>query len=328
MKVLVTGGTGFTGSHLVRRLLEKGHEVRSLDYQEGLFADELRELGAEMRLGSITDRAVVDEMVKDCEVVFHLAAAFRELDVPDQHYWDVNVEGTRNVADASHRFGVRKLVYCSTQGVHGHIKDTPGNEESPIAPEDYYQYTKYEGERVLDEFIEKGLDAVTLRPTAIYGPGDPARFLMLFKMVKKGRFLMFGKGKTYYHPVHVSNLVDAFELAAESNGRTTGQAYIIADDKYWTLNELVEHVGKSMDVPATISHLPFWPLYGASCVCEAACKPLKIAPPLFRRRVNWFRQDRAFSIDKARSDLGYAPRVGIEEGLRETGEWYKEHNYI
>ncbi|GIW54482.1 MAG: hypothetical protein KatS3mg082_0886 [Nitrospiraceae bacterium] len=176
MKILVTGGTGFTGSHLVRRLLDRGHQVSVIDYQKGLFYDELKSKGATIELGGILDRDLIDRTMQGCEVVHHLAAAFRQLDVPNKYYWDVNVEGTRFLLDAALRHGVRKFVYCSTQGVHGHITNPPGNEESPIAPEDYYQYTKYEGERVVQQYLDKGLDAVTIRPTAIYGPGDPGRF--------------------------------------------------------------------------------------------------------------------------------------------------------
>ncbi len=328
MKILVTGGTGFTGSHLVRRLLDGGHQVRVLDNQEGLFHDELRELGAEMRLGSITDAGLVEECVEGCEVVHHLAAAFRQLDVSDEHYRAVNVEGTRRLAEAALAAGVRRFVYCSTQGVHGHIAEPPGDESSPIAPEDFYQQTKYEGEAALGPLIERGLSAVTLRPTAIYGPGDPARFLMLFRMAARGRFLMFGDGETFYHPVHIDNLVDAFELAAAAGEQAIGEAYLIGDAEYWSLNALVRHVAAAIDVEVRIVHLPFWPLWLASWGCEMVCKPLRVPPPLFRRRANWFRQDRAFRIDKARRDLGYEPRVGIREGLEETAAWYRENGYL
>ena len=327
MKILVTGGTGFTGSHLVRRLLGQGHSVHVLDYQAGLFYDELKSKGAIIELGGITNRELVESMVKDCEVVHHLAAAFRELNVPDQFYWDVNVEGTRSLIDAAHRYGVRRFVYCSTQGVHGHINNPPGSEDSPIAPEDYYQYTKYQGEKVVHEYLDKGLEVVTLRPTAIYGPGDPGRFLILFRLVKRGSFLMFGNGETFYHPVYIDNLVDAFELAATKEG-INGGTYIIADEHYYSLNDLVTHVAKAIDETVRIWHLPFWPILSAAVVCEKICKPLRLSPPLFKRRVDWFRQVRAFDICKAKRELEYIPRVGIEEGLSATGKWYRDHEYI
>ena len=185
MKVFVTGGTGFTGSHLVRRLLDRGRKVLVVDNQKGLFYEELEKQGAKIELGSVTDEFLIEKLVRDCEVVYHIAAAFRQLNVPNRYYWDVNVEGTRNLVDVAFRSGVRRFVYCSTQGVHGDIKNPPGNESSPIVPEDYYQLTKYEGEKVVQEYVARGLDAVTLRPTAIYGPGDPERFLILFRLAKR-----------------------------------------------------------------------------------------------------------------------------------------------
>jgi len=327
MRILVTGGTGFTGSHLVRRLLDRGHEVLVMDNQRGLSYDELKARGAKIELASITDRRLVDTMAKECEVVYHLAAAFRQLDVPNQYYWDVNVEGTRYLADAAHRFQIRRFIYCSTQGVHGHIQNPPGKEQSPIAPEDYYQLTKYEGEKVVWEYVEKGLDAVTLRPTAIYGPGDPGRFLILFRLVKRGAFWMFGDGNTFYHPVYVDNLVDAFELAAAKE-MTQGETYLIGDDHYYSLNELVQHVAAALNLSVRIRHLPFWPLWCTAWTCEMLCKPFRISPPLFRRRVDWFRQNRAFDITKARHGLGYRPKVDLETGLARTARWYLDNHLL
>ncbi len=327
MRILVTGGTGFAGSRLVNRLLERGHEVRVMDNQRGLFYQELKAKGAVIELGSVTDKQLVDKLVRGCDVVHHLAAAFRQLNVPKRYYWDVNVEGTRNVVSAALRFEVGRVVYCSTQGVHGHITQPPGNEQSPIAPEDYYQLTKYEGEKVVAEYSDRGLNAVTLRPTAIYGPGDPERFLILFRLVKRKSFLMFGDGKTFYHPVYIDNLVDAFELAGSKNS-IRGQTYIIADEHYYSLNDLVQHIADALGVSIQIRHLPFLPLWSAAVLCEIACKPLRLRPPLFRRRVDWFRQVRAFSIDKAKGELGYEPKLGLREGLALTARWYEKQGYL
>jgi nucleoside-diphosphate-sugar epimerase len=327
MKILVTGGTGFTGSHLTRRLLQQGHQVVVLDNQPGLFYDELKRLGAQIHLGSVADRGLVFKVAAGCEVVHHLAAMFRRVNLPKKIYWDVNVEGTRYLLQAALQYGARKFIYCSTCGVHGDVKREPADENAPISPEDYYQYTKYEGEKVIPEFLAKGLRIVTLRPTAIYGPGDPERFFMLFKMVSKGRFLMFGNGQAYYHPVYIDNLVDAFELAAAS-GKGDGEVYLIGDEKYYTLNDLVMAIAEALGVSLKLRHFPFWPLWSAALACEIVYKPFRVNPPLFRRRVNWFRQNRAFSIDKARKELGYVPRVGLKEGLAQTARWYRENGYL
>ena len=327
MRVLVTGGTGFTGSALVYRLLEEGYGVRSLDNQKGIVYDQLEEAGAELILGSITDVDFVKKCMDDVDFVFHLAAAFRKLDVPDKHYYDVNVNGTRNVLEAAKQHSVTKVVYCSTQGVHGHITNPPGDENSPISPADYYQQTKYEGELVAKEYMKNGMKVTTIRPTAIYGPGDPGRFLMIYKWAKKGFFPMFGSGKTFYHPVYIDNLVDAFMLTMGPD-RGTGETYIIADEEYLEIRELVKKAGQAMDIDVKVRHFPIFPLIVAGHACEKICKPFGIAPPIFPRRVDWYRQIRAFKIDKAKRELGYEPKIGIDEGLRRTAEWYLKEDYL
>jgi nucleoside-diphosphate-sugar epimerase len=320
MKVCVTGGTGFTGAALVSRLLGDGHEVTVLDNKPGLVAQQLERQGARLVFGSVSDRDVVRNCVAGAEVVQHLAAAFREIGVSDALYHDVNVVGTRIVTEEAIAAGARKLVYCSTQGVHGHIASPPGDESSPIAPADYYQQTKYEGELEVERLAPGRIEFTTIRPTAIYGPGDPGRFVMIYRRAKKGVFPIFGSGRTFYHPVYIDNLVDAF-VAAMQPGVGAGRAYIIADAEFFSIEELVKRVGRAIGVEVRTPHYPIWPLIIAGHVCEKLCKPFGVVPPIFPRRVDWFRQVRAFRIDKARRELKYEPKVGIDEGLRKTGEW-------
>jgi len=327
LKLLVTGGTGFTGSCLVEYLIKKGHDVTVLDNQKGLFYDELLKKGAHIILGSVTDRKAVKKSLENVKVVFHLAAAFRQINASKKTYWDVNVEGTRILCEEALKKPVQKFIYCSTQGIHGNVENPPGDEDSPVVPVDYYQYTKYEGEKTVRKFAEKGFKSIIIRPTAIYGPGDPERFLYLFRFAKKKKFYVFGNGKALYHPVYIDNLNDGFYAAWKSN-KTHAEVYLIADEQYFTIKELVKKVGESIGVKVKFIHLPFLPLYIAACLCEFICKPFKISPPLFRRRVDWFRQNRAFKIDKAKKELNYKSLIGIEEGLKRTAEWYKKNNYI
>ncbi len=327
MKVLVTGGTGFTGKALVKRLLDEGHDVVAMDYKEGIKTDELRQWGAEVVIGTVTDKAVVDRCMEGVDLVHHLAAAFRELNVPESHYYEVNVNGTRNVLEAARRHGVRRFIYMSTCGVHGNVDHPPAAEDAPIQPADYYQQTKYEAEPFVLEANSDRMRTVVLRPAAIYGPGDPERFFMIFKRVAKGLFPMFGSGKTFYHPLYIDNLVDACMLAMEE-GKGDGEAYLIADEEYVEIEDLVRRVAKAMGREVRIPHYPVWPLVVAGHLFEKACKPFGITPPIFPRRVDWYRQNRAFDIGKARRDLGYEPRVGLDEGLRRTWDWYREEGYL
>ena len=328
MKILVTGGTGFTGKALVKRLLEERHKVIALDNKEGFKTQELRDLGAEVVIGSVTDKMIVNRSMKDVEVVHHLAAAFREMDVPEKHYWEVNVQGTRNVIEAAFEHKVKKFIYCSTCGVHGNVKNPPTGEGENISPADYYQRTKYEAEPIVDEYFRKGMKTVILRPAAIYGPGDPERFFLLYKRVSKGTFPMFGDGKTLYHPLYIDNFIDAFMLTMK-DGLGDGGVFLVADEEYVSVEYLVRKVAESLNIyNLKITHYPITPLIIAGHVFEKICKPFHITPPIFPRRVDWYRQNRAFKIEKAKRELGYDPKVSLEEGLRKTAEWYKKEGFL
>jgi nucleoside-diphosphate-sugar epimerase len=327
MKVLVTGGTGFTGKALVKRLLDDGHEVIALDYKDGLKSGELRAWGARVVIGSVTDRNVLRECMPGVEVVQHVAAAFRELNVDDAYYREVNVEGTRNVLDVALGHGVGKVIYFSTCGVHGNVEHPPAAEDAPIQPADYYQRTKYEAEPLVHEYVQKGLKGLILRPAAIYGPGDPERFMLIFKRVAKGTFPMFGNGKTLYHPLYIDNLIDAAILAMESE-QGDGEAFLIADEEYVEIQKLVREVAEVLRIELKMPYFPILPLVFSGRVVEAVCRPFGITPPIFSRRVDWFRQNRAFDISRAKQRLGYQPRVGLHEGLQRTATWAWENGYI
>ena len=328
MKVLVTGGTGFVGAHLVRRLLTRGHRVTTLDKHRGLFDDELRSRGATLVQGSVTEPDDVARVMPGQELVFHLASPFGDLLQPDKAYWEIEVEGTRHVLAAAERAGVRRVVHCSTQGVHGIITDPPGDEDSPIAPRDYYCYSKAEGEKVAREFIERGMDVVIVRPTSVYGPGDTRGWLKLFRLVSRGWFLMVGSGRTMNHPVYVENLVDLLELAA-TVPQARGRTYLAGDDEAVSLTELVRAVGGAVGRPVRVVRFPFYrAAWLASGLVERVCRAVRIPPPVFRRRLSWFITNRRFRIDRARAELGYRPQVNLREGLARTAAWYHEQGYL
>jgi len=327
MRILVTGGTGFTGTALVERLCQAGHSVVALDYKEGLACEALRAMGAEVIIGSVTDQAAVERSMKGVEFVFHLAAAFRELNVPNAFYDEVNVGGTRIVMEAALRAGARKFLYCSTCGVHGNIDRPPAGEDAPIRPADYYQRTKYEAEPLVKQLGAGRIETVIIRPAAIYGPGDPERFFMIFKRVAKGTFPMFGNGRTLYHPLYIDNLVDSFLLCMPP-GAGNGREYLIADEDYYPIEHIVREVANALGVSVKIPHYPVWPVVAVGHVVEKLCRPFGLTPPIFPRRVDWYRQNRAFDITRAKRELGYAPKIPLPEGLRRTGQWYREKGYL
>ncbi|MEJ2745887.1 MAG: NAD-dependent epimerase/dehydratase family protein, partial [bacterium] len=183
------------------------------------------------------------------------------------------------------------------------------------------QETKLAGEKAaLNRFRTRGLPGVVFRPAGIYGPGD-LRFLKLFRHVKSGRFHMIGSGRVFYHFTYIDDLVDGILLCGTKK-EAIGNIYILGGDHAITLNELVGTIAGILGVKVSRLHIPFMPVYAMAFACEKFCKPFGLEPPLFRRRVDFFRKVRSFDISKARRELGYSPKVGPEEGLRRTAEWY------
>lgn len=323
--VLVTGATGFTGGHLALRLRRLGHPVRALARPKAV-TDHLKAAGVELVPGDLRNQDDVLRAAEGVRRIYHIAAVFRTAGHPDSFYHDVNAGGTEHVLAAARRHGVERTVHCSTIGVHGDVKEIPCTEDSPFNPGDIYQKTKLKGELAARAAFDAGLPGVIFRPGGIYGPGD-LRFLKLFRTIHNRTFRMFGSGETLYHTAYVDDLVDGILLCGE-HPKALGQTYILAGDGYVTLNELVKEVALALGVPPPSGRLPFWPLWAGATLCEGVCRPLGIDPPLHRRRVDFFVKNRAFSIEKAKRELGYQPKVPLKEGLRRTAAWYVEQGHL
>lgn len=326
-RVLVTGATGFTGGHLARRLASDGYQVRVV-VRDPARAEDLRKLGIEVVKGDLRDRASLDRAADGIHTVYHIAALFRQENVTDKDMHDINATGVRNMIEAAIGAGVKHFVHCSTIGVHGATpRNPPANENSPYKPGDYYQESKTEGEKIAIEYMRSGkLPIVIFRPGGIHGPGD-LRFLKLFKGIKNGRFVMFGSGDVLYQLVYIDDLVDGIILCG-TKPEAIGNIYILTGEKPITLNQMVHTIADVVGVKPPRLRFPVMPLYVAGALCEVACKPFGIEPPLYRRRVDFFRKDRAFSIDKAMNELGFRPKVDVRTGLQRTAQWYKEHGYL
>lgn len=326
MKVLVTGGTGFTGYNLSRRLLDDGHQVRLLVRSRSRVllpsSDNL-----EVIEGDIRDHKAVDESAQGVEKIYNIAAMYRTAGSVDQDYHDIHVKGTQHLMRAALRHDIRRVVHCSTVGVHGDVKEGKATELSPYAPADIYQRTKLEGELWAREFAEKkNLALSVIRPTAIYGPGD-MRLLKLFKLAVRGITPVIGNGKIYYHMVYIDDLVQGFLLAAEKD-EAVGQVFIIGGEENMILDDLLTTIARITNRRDTLLHFPALPFQLLGSICEKICIPLGIEPPIYRRRVDFFTKSRAFDISKAKNLLGYTPHYGLHDGLSRTAEWYKENGYL
>lgn len=323
-KILVTGGTGFLGQHVVGHLCERGEEVRVLARPGS--NGRLRQ-AVEVVEGDIRDPGAVEGTVRGMDAVIHLVSNFRKGGSDKKEAYAVNVEGTQNVLEAGIKQGVGRVVHCSTIGVHGDVKEIPADEETPFNPGDLYQETKLIAEQKVWDFYRKtGLPVTVVRPISLLGPGD-TRMLKLFRMIKKGRFVMVGKGDAYFQPAYIDDVVRGFMLCLEKD-EAVGEAFIIGSEEYLPLKRLVELIAEEMNAPPSRIRIPLAPVLAMANISERIFVPLGLEPPLHKRRVSFYQNNRAFRIDKAKRLLGFKPQVSLREGIRRTIDWYDKNGWL
>ncbi|OGQ00294.1 MAG: hypothetical protein A2Z40_03550, partial [Deltaproteobacteria bacterium RBG_19FT_COMBO_60_16] len=195
--------------------------------------------GAEVILGSVTDREILGKALEGVDTVFHLAAAQHEANVPDRRFWDVNVQGTVNLLEESAKAGVKRFVHGSTIGVYGSQTDGPIDENTPVRPENIYGVTKLEGEKAV--LSCSGIPhVVIIRIPETYGPGD-RRLLKLFRAIGKNRFFIIGDGRNLHHPIYIDDLVDSLLLAAAVSD-AAGNVFVVAGEKPLTTEEMASAI--------------------------------------------------------------------------------------
>jgi nucleoside-diphosphate-sugar epimerase len=327
VKVLVTGATGFTGGHLARGLKARGHDVTAMVRDAARAADLSRDGIALVHGDLAAPGTLPSALAGGFEVVYNIAALYRQAGLAESVYDQVNAVAVGELIDAAAAAGVRRVVHCSTVGVHGDVEHPPAGEDAPLRPGDVYQVSKVKGERLAREAAARtGVEVVIARPSGIYGPGD-RRLLKLFRGVARRRFVILGGGRIFYHLTYIDDLIEGFRLCGEVP-RAAGRTYILAGAQVPTLTELIALVAEEAHVPPPRLHLPVWPVWLAGAACEALCAPFGIEPPLYRRRVDFFTKSRAFDITRARAELGYAPAVDLRDGIHRTLAWYTQHGWL
>lgn len=323
---LVTGATGFVGGHMIDTLLTKGISVRAL-VRSMERAAPLASRGVELVQGDLGDPESLQRAVQGITGVYHIGAVFREAKLSDEEYFAINVGGTRDLLEAASNAGVKRFIYCSTNGVHGDVKNPPADETYPYAPCDVYQESKVESEKVAFEYFRSGkIRGVILRPAMIYGPRD-TRLGRIFKMISQGKFFYVGQGKALCHFIDVRDLVQAFILAMEKD-ELNAEAYLIAGGRIIPLNEFCDLVADTLGVKRPWLHIPLIPMQLLGDLCELICKPFGVEPPLHRRRVDFYIKNRSFRTDKASRELGFQAARSFPEEVKNIIESYKESGYL
>lgn len=321
MQIFVTGATGFIGAHFVERALDEGHAITGMYRSNGGRRDEciayLTERGARLRRGDVLHFDSIVEAMRGADCVCHFAAAFREPGA-DQDFFDrINVAGTANVVKAASRLGVKRFVLCSTAGIYGQRVSGIIDESTPIRPWNNYERSKLASEKEVREAARAaGMQYVILRPTAVYGPRDE-RLLKLFRSVAKGRFPLFGAGAGRRHMIYVTDLAEAFLLACTAPS-AANQELIVAGPRAVPLADLLQTLANVANRRAFGPRLPLKPMLALAGVVEDICARLKVKPPIYRRRMDFYLNDAAFDSKRAQALLGWRPKVDLDEGLAST----------
>lgn len=321
MRFFVTGASGFIGAHFVEGALAEGHEVVGLYRSDGPRHREaigqLRAHGAKLQRGDILNPETFADAVQGVDCVCHFAAAFREAGADESFFGRMNVEGTTNVAQAAAAAGVKRFVHCGTAGIYGQRVSGTIDEKTPIKPWNSYERSKLAAdERVRSIAASTGMEYVILRPTAVYGPRDE-RLVKLFRSVSKGRFPLFGAGDGRRHMIYVTDLANAF-LRASTAPLAANRELIVAGPKAVPLREMLQTIAEAANRPVFGPRLPLKPMLALAAMVEDTCKALKIDPPIYRRRMDFYLNDAAFDSKQAQTLLGWQPKVDLAEGSAAT----------
>lgn len=325
MKVLVTGGSGFIGSHLVEALVKRGHETRCL-VRKTSNVEHLRKLGVELTYGDITWPESLDKALDGVDIVYHLAGVLGQWGVPDKVYRDVHVTGTQNMLQACLRHDIQRFIYCSSAGVTGPASSLPQDESFPYNPSNIYEATKAEAERlVLKYYREKGLPVIVIRPEFVYGPGD-SHVLHFFRAIQRGRFAIISNGQSWLHPTYIDDVIQGFLLCLE-NDEAVGETYLIVGETPVKVSQLVTMIAQELGISAPRIHIPLWLSRVGASFSELLARLFKVQPPLTQSQVEFFTKHRAFDSAKARANLGYHP-ITSKEGIRRTITWYQQRGWL
>jgi nucleoside-diphosphate-sugar epimerase len=324
MKALVTGGHGFLGSHIVERLLAEGLDVRVMASPWGKLHN-LEHLLDDSRLeiarGNITERNSLDEAFAGVELVYHSAA--RVLDWGKWEWFDqTNVDGTKNVLDAAIQAGVQRFVQVSSVAVHEYTGFRDADPRStPTGGSRLVSYAR--SKKLAEELVtESPLETVIVRPGLWpYGPRDP-NFIKFVGPLKSGMFPMVKMGEKIINTAYAENLAQGMFLAGTVPA-AAGKSYVIADEGAPTWREALTHLALSVGGPKPWMPMPAWLSVGLSNFVEWMWSTVapKAEPPLTKYRGAVMNEDVHFSIEAAKTELGYLPEISWQEGIERTVAW-------
>jgi nucleoside-diphosphate-sugar epimerase len=323
MEILITGGTGLLGRHLVAALQERGDAVRMMALP-GENTTWLEELEIKVYRGDIRQPETLIEPMRGAEGVFHLAAMMGVWR-PLEDYRAVNVTGTENVCRAALRAGVCRLVHISSWTVYGMNLGVSATEDMSLRPlKEPYSLSKAEGDRLVQRLIaEEGLPAAIIRPGTFFGPGDRLHFGRIADRIRAGSWITIGSGRNALPFVYVTDVAQGLLLALDKEC-AVGRAYNITNDRPLTQREAWCAIAEEIGARPPRARVPYRALFLAGYAAEQAARLTRAQgqPPITRLGAMLFGGDNRHSIEKARRELGFSPQVQLREGVRLAADWY------
>ncbi|MGB3977192.1 MAG: NAD-dependent epimerase/dehydratase family protein [bacterium] len=328
-RCLVTGATGFIGSHLALALVKQGVAVRALVRNISLpIVSKLSSSEVEIVRGDIMQPDTVKPALEGCDTVFHAAAVLGPANLDPAIYKAVNADAVTSMIQACRNAAsVNRFVHVSSVGVLGDIPHgTRADEGTPPRPQDIYEITKLDGEERVLAAARDGFGAVIVRPGWVYGPGD-TRTLKLFRMIARRKFMIIGKAQNKQHPVFIDDVVDGIILAAQTNN-IEGRVYHLCGPDVPTVNDLCEIVAAAAGVTIFPFRPPLWAVRTPAKLIGILWSLFGADPPIDHRKADFFILNRAYSIQRAKNELKWIPKMRFEDGIRSTIEWYKNHGML
>ena len=328
MNNLVTGGTGFLGSHLIEALIARGETVRAL-VRPGSDSGLLEQLGVELVIGSLDERESLVTAAAGVDRVYHCAAMAADWG-PWSVFESANVAGVRNLLNACLHSGIGKFIHVSTTDVYGH-PDRAADEQTPYRLRGWpYGDTKIRGEQLVWDYHHRhGLPVTIVRPAAVYGPRSTTFVGEIVKLLQQGAMVHIGSNKQSAGLAYVTNVVDLMLLAADADA-SIGQAYNASDASAVSWRTYVNRLADIIGTARPRIAIPHRVAYGLGWAMEKSYKLVGVRqrPLLTRMAVELFATNQDFPIDKARATLGYQPRVDFDEGMKEVAAWLRQVGII
>ena len=321
MTTLVTGATGFIGTHLIKALVNEGRDVRCLTRTPDN-KKKIEALGAEAFVGDLLKTNSLSAALKGVNVIYHLAGEVYSRNVKD--YVAVNVAGTQNLLECCRNNGIGRFIHCSSIAAAGPNpdKNTLLTENLPCNPITPYGQSKLEAEKIVLHYYETfKLPVVIIRPPTVYGPGQSDAITEFFRQVKKGKFYIIDDGQYLRSLCYVTNLIDGF-LLAEKNREAVGEIFYISDKEVYTFKEIALKIAEAENIKLVFANLP-------SAIAATAMFTFNILQKYFNVNIlklytiGTLKINLGCSIKKAEKVLSYRPNINLKEGLLRTSEHLK-----